>query len=141
MFQLDERLQRDTERVASFALCEVLLMNNAHYPWLILVPRKPDLSELHQLSQVDLTLFWQESMFVSRLLEVHYQAHKLNIAALGNAVRQLHIHHIVRFRDDAAWPNPVWGQVDTKAYDSDELDITVNSLKALLAAKSIERAG
>lgn len=137
MFQLDPQLEKDTVHVASFELCEVLLATDANYPWLILVPRKENITELHQLSEGDLHLFWQESHFVCKHLEVHFQAHKMNVAALGNVVSQLHVHHIVRFHDDPAWPKPVWGQVPAKSYDQDELEITLNSLKALFCAKAV----
>jgi diadenosine tetraphosphate (Ap4A) HIT family hydrolase len=70
------------------------------------------------------------------MLESHFQAHKMNIAALGNVVSQLHVHHVVRFHHDAAWPKPIWGVQPAKAYDDDELEVTLNSLKALLAAKA-----
>lgn len=137
MFQLDERLKNDTVHIANFALCEVLLAKDANYPWLILVPRKANLTELHQLNKIDLQTFWQESDYVCKLLEVHFQAHKLNVAALGNVVSQLHVHHIVRFHHDIAWPKPVWGAEPAKAYEADELDITVNTLRALFSAESI----
>lgn len=137
MFQLDDRLKNDTLLVAHFELNDVLLMNDANYPWLILVPRGEGVTELHQLTEDQLGLFWKESHFVARHLETHFQAHKINIAALGNVVPQLHVHHIVRFHSDAAWPKPVWGCVPAKAYEPDELEITLNSLKALLSGKSI----
>ena len=136
MFKLDEQLQKDTVKIASFALCEVLLAKDANYPWLILVPRRENLAELHQLEAADLAAFWEESAFVSRHLEVHFQAHKLNVAALGNVVSQLHVHHIVRYHTDPAWPKPIWGVLPSKSYSDDELEVTVNSLRALLAAKA-----
>ena len=137
MFKLDEQLQKDTVKIASFALCEVLLAKDANYPWLILVPRRDNLSELHQLEADDLAMFWDESAFVCKHLEVHYQAHKLNVAALGNVVSQLHVHHIVRYHTDPAWPKPIWGVLPSKSYSDDELEVTVNSLRALLAAKAL----
>lgn len=136
MFQLDQKLEKDTVKITSFALCEVLLAKDANYPWLILVPRIENVTELHQLSEEDLKLFWEESHFVCKHLEVHYQAHKLNIAALGNVVSQLHVHHVVRFHQDAAWPKPIWGQVPARDYDQGELEVTVNSLRALFMSKS-----
>ena len=140
MFKLDEQLQNDTVKIASFQLCEVLLSKDSNYPWLILVPRKENLTELHQLESEELDLFWEESAFVSKHLEVHFQAHKLNVAALGNVVSQLHVHHIVRFHNDPAWPKPIWGVTPAVAYDDDELEVTVNSLRALFSSKALLEA-
>lgn len=137
MFQLDPQLKKDTVHLLSFALCDVLLAKDANYPWLVLVPRRDDVTELHHLSDADLKLLWEESAFVSKHLEVHFQAHKLNVAALGNVVQQLHVHHIVRYHHDVAWPKPIWGQVEPKTYEPEELEITVNSLRALLSAKLV----
>lgn len=137
MFKLDEQLEKDTVHLASFELCEVLLATDSNYPWVILVPRKENLTELHQLEDDELQTFWAESAFVSKHLEIHFQAHKLNVAALGNVVKQLHVHHVVRYHTDIAWPKPVWGVAESKPYDADELEITSTSLKALFAGKAI----
>ncbi len=137
MFKLDEQLEKDTVHLASFPLCEVLLAKDANYPWVILVPRKENLTELHQLESEDLDQFWAESAFVSKHLEIHFQAHKLNVAALGNVVHQLHVHHIVRYHSDEAWPKPIWGVLPAKSYDEEELETTVMSLKALFSGMAI----
>jgi diadenosine tetraphosphate (Ap4A) HIT family hydrolase len=137
MFKLDSQLEKDTVHIASFELCEVLLATDANYPWVILVPRKAHLTELHQLEDTELQTFWAESAYVSKHLEIHFQAHKLNVAALGNVVQQLHVHHIVRFHHDAAWPKPIWGVLPATRYSEDELEVTVNSLKALFSSKAV----
>ncbi len=137
MFKLDSQLEKDTVHIASFELCDVLLAKDANYPWVILVPRKDNLTELHQLEDNDLQTFWAESAYVSKHLEIHFQAHKLNVAALGNVVQQLHVHHIVRFHSDPAWPKPIWGVLPAVAYSDDELEVTVNSLKALFSSLAV----
>ena len=121
MFTLDPQLQKDTIAIASLPLCELLLMNDANYPWLILVPRREDVRELIELSAEDQLQFMHESNAVARLLQTQFSAEKLNIAALGNVVAQLHIHHIARFKHDAVWPKPVWGAMPAVAYQEDKL--------------------
>lgn len=138
MFKLDERLQQDTRRIGGFALCEVLLMNDASYPWVILVPRKADVTELYQLSVEEQQLFIGESSFVAQLMNVHFQAHKINVAALGNVVQQLHIHHIVRYHHDAAWPRPVWGVKAAEPYSEIDLESRINSLQALFSERWVD---
>lgn len=132
MFELHPQLAKDTIRIGGLPLCDVLLMNDVAYPWLILVPRKADVTELYQLSELEQQQFIKESGFVAAKMQVHFQADKMNIAALGNMVPQLHIHHIARYRSDAAWPKPVWGVQPAKAYDAAELEATVATLQALL---------
>ena len=114
-FQLDPRLSADTFLVGETPLSQVLLMNDARYPWLILVPRRSDVTEPFQLSEADQAQLWQESMrrgtriSQGEAMKAHFAADKLNIAALGNQVAQLHVHHIARFHTDDVWPGPVWG--------------------------------
>ncbi|MGY6554809.1 MAG: HIT family protein [Wenzhouxiangella sp.] len=109
-FQIDPRLARDSLPVTELALCSVRLMNDRRFPWLLLIPRRAACSELLDLSCDDQTRLWQEIMAVSQALRDHLNPHKLNVAALGNQVAQLHVHVIGRYRNDAAWPAPVWGQ-------------------------------
>ena len=97
-------------------------MNDANYPWVILVPRREAISEMHQLDESDQLQLMRESIFVAGKMQVHFQADKMNIAALGNVVPQLHIHHIARFKDDPAWPKPVWGVLPAMAYTKAEID-------------------
>ncbi|NNC55777.1 MAG: HIT domain-containing protein [Pseudomonadales bacterium] len=121
MFSLDSRLQRDTHAIASLPLSELLLMNDSQYPWLILVPRRGDVRELVELSDEDQLQLQRESNAIAHLLLDKFAAAKLNIAALGNVVPQLHTHHIARYPNDAAWPAPVWGAVEPVSYGDDEL--------------------
>lgn len=120
-FQLDPRLQADTHKIATWPLCEVLMMNDRQYPWLILVPRVADATELYQLSTEQRSQLDDESIFLGRTLMRLFSGDKLNVAALGNVVSQLHIHHIVRFRSDPAWPAPVWGQRPAQAFEASAL--------------------
>lgn len=116
-FTLDQRLESDCFEIFDFTLSKLLLMNESRYPWFILVPRINELKELVDLNLVQRQRFLEESDLVSRFLQSHFKAEKLNIAALGNVVSQLHIHHIARFATDDAWPAPVWGKLPTKPYD------------------------
>ena len=118
-FSLDPILARDTLLICRLTLCEVRLMNDAQYPWVILVPQIPDVTELYQLTETQQHLLSQESNQVSQLLVALLEPDKLNVAALGNVVKQLHIHHIARFCSDPAWPAPVWGKLPIQPYPSD----------------------
>lgn len=121
MFSIDSQLERDTVRVAALPLCDMLLMNDANYPWLILVPRRASIRELIELNDHDQQQYQLESNMTSQLLLGQFKAEKLNIAALGNIVSQLHIHHIARYYHDPAWPKPVWGVLPPLAYTPGEL--------------------
>ena len=131
-FKLDRQLEQDTVLVADWHLCQVRLMNDSRYPWVILIPKVEDVSEIHQLADEQQQLLLGESVRLSKALEQLFAPHKLNVASLGNMVRQLHIHHIVRFEDDASFPKPVWGVGDAVPYDSDALHETVNGLRIAL---------
>lgn len=128
MYQLDPILQNDTYKVADLKLCELLLMDNADFPWLILVPRQQNLVELTDLSFDDQTLLLKEINQTSNLLKTHFNADKINIATLGNVVKQLHIHVIARFANDKAFPNPVWG-VKSAKYDAQNAKKTIEKIK------------
>ena len=106
---LHPQLERDTASLGDLPLSRVLVINDANYPWLLLVPRRPDITEVIDLDEVEQAQLMTEVTRVSRALQAVTECHKLNIAALGNAVPQLHVHVIARFRHDAAWPKPVWG--------------------------------
>ena len=109
MFRLDPRLEQDTFPVTSFSLCQVLLMNDARYRWLILVPARDGLSELHDLAASDQALLNSEIIRVSRMMKQLFTPEKINVGALGNILRQLHVHVVARRLDDSAWPGPVLG--------------------------------
>jgi len=109
MFTLHPRLEADCFVMGDFPLSRLLLMNDARYPWFILVPRRDDIQEIFQLHAEEQLQLQRESSLLGRHLMERFGGDKLNIAALGNLVAQLHIHHIVRYRDDETWPGPVWG--------------------------------
>lgn len=131
-FQLDRKLNADCIQLGDLKLCRLLLMNDRNYPWLILVPRKPQLKEIFQLERDDQISYMIESNLIARMLSEVFQAEKLNIAALGNVVSQLHIHHIARFTNDPAWPRPVWGQVPCEPYSAAEVATIVGRTKDFL---------
>lgn len=110
MFSLHPTLAQDSFLIGDFPLSQCRLINDMQYPWVILVPRVAGVSELYELSPADQEQFLRESSWVSRQLSRIFRADKMNVAALGNKVPQLHFHHIVRYQNDASWPNPVWGQ-------------------------------
>lgn len=132
MFVLDPRLQQDTLVIGDFALCRLLLSNDANYPWFILVPRRPDISEIFQLAAEEQLQLWQETTRLSQLLNHCFSADKINVAALGNVVSQLHMHVIVRRRSDAAWPAPVWGKHAARAYSQEEFASVLAPLREVL---------
>ena len=109
LFELDPRLAGDTHHLARWPLCELLLMDDDRYPWLILVPRSAGARELTDLDEGDRAQLWREIDAASRALLDAFAPDKLNIGALGNVVSQLHVHVIARYRHDDAWPGPVWG--------------------------------
>ena len=121
-FSLAPELQRDCIELADWPLCKVLLMNDSQYPWFILVPRVADVKEIIDLSEeLQITLL-QESGKLSKLLQQVFSPDKLNIAALGNMVPQLHVHHIARFTTDPAWPAPIWGKLPTVPYSDEQIE-------------------
>ena len=131
-FQLDPQLAKDTVLIADWHLCQVRLMNDSRYPWVILIPKVPDIAEIHGLAEEQQHLLLGESVRLSKALDQLFAPHKLNVAALGNMVRQLHIHHIVRFEGDASFPKPVWGVGEAVPYDADALNETVSGLQIAL---------
>ncbi|VVO05572.1 hypothetical protein PS712_03028 [Pseudomonas fluorescens] len=132
VFALDPRLQQDTLPIGDFPLCRLLLSNDSNYPWFILVPRRDDISELFQLDVADQLQLWQETTALAELLKDLFDADKLNVAALGNVVSQLHMHVIVRKRDDAAWPAPVWGKHPAKPYSAEQVAAIRERLRLVL---------
>ncbi len=119
MFRLHERLAADTVELARWELSLVLLMNDSTYPWLVLVPVREGVSELHQLPSGDRAMLMDEIVRAQRALTALAKPDKLNVAALGNQVPQLHVHVIGRYRDDPAWPRPVWGVCPAVSYSPD----------------------
>lgn len=131
-FQLHPRLEQDCIAIGRFELCRVLMMNDSQYPWFILVPERADLKEIYQLGKAERELLSEESSYLAENLAAFYHADKMNIAAIGNMVPQLHIHHIVRYRTDKAWPAPVWGKFDAVPYTAEQLADHVPLIKARL---------
>ncbi|ASP39559.1 HIT family protein [Bacterioplanes sanyensis] len=138
MFRLDERLQADTAWIGRLPLSQVLLMNDARYPWVILVPVRTDVFEIYHLSEQDRIQMAKESALVAEKLADHYAARSMNIGALGNVVPQLHVHHVVRKEGDPAWPAPVWGHSTAVPYEAAALEQTVHELQSLLGSHLIE---
>ncbi|SFC36480.1 HIT domain-containing protein [Pseudoalteromonas denitrificans] len=126
MFELAAELKRDCIELADWPLCKVLLLNDSQYPWFILVPRKNGLKEIIDLSEQDQIVFIKESAILSKLIQEVFNPDKLNVAALGNMVAQLHIHHIARFKTDAVWPAPVWGKLPVKPYSNEQIGEIIN---------------
>lgn len=134
VFALDQRLQQDTLVIGDFPLCRLLLSNDSNYPWFILVPRMNGISEVFQLDVADQQILWKETTFLAQLLNEGLGADKMNIGALGNVVSQLHVHVIVRKRDDAAWPAPVWGKHPAQPYTEEQVAAIRLRLHELLPA-------
>lgn len=132
LFQLDSRLAADTLPVGDLALSRVLLMNDARFPWLILVPRRAGLVEFLQLDREDCASLDAELRLCALALMELHRPHKLNVAALGNVVRQFHVHVVARFEGDAAWPRPVWGGPPAPAYAAADAVARVKDLRAAL---------
>lgn len=132
-FNLHSQLEADSIAVGDLPLCRVLLMNDSRFRWLILVPRRDKMQEIYQLSMIDQQLFWQESALVAEKLMQLTQADKMNIAALGNKVPQLHVHHIARFKTDAAWPAPVWGYGESVPYTEKQQQDTLSEMQTMLS--------
>lgn len=137
-FSLHPQLAQDTVPVGDLALSRVLLANDANYPWLILVPRRPALTELIDLEENEQVQLMAEIAAAAQALKSITECEKLNIAAIGNVVSQLHVHVIGRRHADAAWPKPVWGAVPASAYDP---KVRGGFLAALRRALHIAAAG
>ncbi|MDX8404197.1 MAG: HIT domain-containing protein [Mariprofundaceae bacterium] len=132
MFELHPRLNEDCITIGNFPLCRLLLMNDANYPWFILVPQREGIREIFELSEDEQKQLMDESSLFSQFIAGHFNADKINIAALGNVVPQLHIHHVVRYKDDLAWPAPIWGHAAARAYTEQGIRKLIDSLRDVL---------
>lgn len=132
MFRLHPQLAQDCEILGRFELCHLLLMRDANYPWCILVPDREEITEIYQLSPEDQQQLMRESSLLACAMAKTFSADKMNVAALGNVVPQLHVHHIVRRRGDPAWPAPVWGRVPARPYSGTALREAVDRLRGAL---------
>lgn len=132
-YQLHERLAADTISLGRSSLCEVRLMNDQTWPWVLLVPAFAGIREIYELNAEQQQVLMQESTALSRGMMEVFCGDKMNVAALGNMVPQLHLHHIVRFEGDPAWPGPVWGKQPPVPYDEEGLAGIKRSLAPVLA--------
>ncbi|MFP8967171.1 HIT domain-containing protein [Pokkaliibacter sp. CJK22405] len=130
-FSLHPQLAKDTFVVGDLPLSRVLLMNNRHYPWLILVPRRADLREIHELDAADQQLWLKEHNLVSNEVMRMFPTEKLNFAAIGNMVPQLHLHYVSRNAADVQWPKPVWGG-PAEAYEQEEAEARIALVQVAL---------
>ncbi len=131
-WQLHAQLAQDTHPIAHLGLSELRLMDDANHPWLILVPRVTDAVELIDLDEAQQSSLLGEIATASRALQALFKPHKLNVAALGNVVSQLHVHVIARFTDDIAWPRPVWGTATAQPYTPETLVARIRQLQDAL---------
>jgi len=127
-FELHSDLKRDGLMMGEFSLCQVLLINDANYPWFVLVPKCADISDTIDLNAEDHAQLWVESKRFSQAIMDVFKGEKLNVAALGNMTPQLHVHHIVRYKNDAAWPGPIWGKLPLKAYEAADVSTIKDKL-------------
>ncbi|MEO8748235.1 MAG: HIT family protein [Rhodanobacter sp.] len=133
-FFLDDRLRADSVAVVSLPLCDVRLMNDARFAWLMLIPRRSDMEEISDLGAGDQTMLWRECMLAGDALRATGPCDKLNLGALGNMVRQLHVHVLARCVGDAAWPGPVWGHGRAQAYEPAVLTERLTALRHAMRA-------
>ena len=131
-YELHPQLAADTHPLASLPLCELCLMDDANYPWLVLVPRVAGARELIDLEAAQRRQLMDETDLAARLLRDVFRPFKLNVAALGNLVPQLHVHVIARYEGDPAWPAPVWGRVAARPYEPEELVERISTLRDAL---------
>ena len=133
-FQLHHRLEADTISLGRTALCDIRLMNDRTWPWVLLVPRRRDIREIYQLPVADQQQLLAESSLLGKGMMDVFSGDKLNVAALGNKVPQLHLHHVVRREGDVGWPGPVWGIQPPEPYTDEELSACRARLKPVLDA-------
>ncbi len=134
-FELHPRLAADCVPVGRLSLSELLLFDDARYPWFVLVPRRPGVSEIFELPTAQQAQLWQESAQLASFMKQTFAADKLNIGVLGNLVPQLHMHHIARYRTDPAWPGPVWGHSRTQRYGRELLEERLALTRAAFGAQ------
>jgi diadenosine tetraphosphate (Ap4A) HIT family hydrolase len=140
MFELHNQLKQDTVTVGSFPLSLVLLHKDSQYPWLILVPQREEVTEIHHLDAEDRQQLMEESCRLAEVMVDLFAPRKMNLAALGNMVPQLHLHHIARFENDPAWPQPVWGKVPPVPYTEAALAERLQRLRHALAGSDFQPA-
>src|SRR3990167_7285864 len=131
IFHLDERITNCSIHLVDWPLSQVLLKNDANFPWLLLVPKRNNVQEIYQLSEIDSRQLMQEIRDLSLIVKQAFAADKINVAAFGNIVPQLHVHVIARYTSDAKWPQPVWGLAE-QLYTNDELNAFLTKLNEYL---------
>ncbi|PMH41900.1 HIT family hydrolase [Vibrio sp. 10N.286.49.B3] len=136
-FELHPQLAKDTTVIGHFPLCVALLHKDEATPWIILVPKRANLKELHHLPMHEQQQFLIESQAVSQALEATFKPDKLNLGALGNMVPQLHIHHIARFTTDCAWPGPIWGNTPGNPREDKEQNAILTRIQNVLSLSSV----
>ena len=135
-FELDKRLANDCIVMGDFPLCRLLLMNDANYPWFILVPRRADATEIYHLSKKEQHQLIDESSMLAEIMTDSFSARKMNIANLGNMVAQLHIHHVARHEGDSAWPGPVWGKHPAVPYTQEKINKIHSRIKSMITEEA-----
>ena len=132
-FELDGRIARDSDLIATLDLCQLRIQNDSRWPWLVMVPQRADMTEIFELSEADQALLSAEVNHVAAALKEITCATKINVGALGNIVRQLHVHVIARFEGDANWPGPIWGYGSAEPYDGEKRQALMNRLMEKLS--------
>ena len=127
-FELNERLRGDSEFVANLGLCQLRLMDDRRWPWLLLVPQRPGMEELFELKPLDQALLTFETNLAAEALKKVTDPTKINVGALGNIVRQLHVHVIARSENDPNWPGPVWGHGTREPYGADDRKALIDKI-------------
>ena len=132
-FELDGRIARDSDLIATLDLCQLRIQNDSRWPWLVMVPQRADMTEIFELPEADQALLSAEVNHVAAVLKEITGATKINVGALGNIVRQLHVHVIARFEGDANWPGPIWGYGSAEPYDGEKRQALMNRLMEKLS--------
>jgi diadenosine tetraphosphate (Ap4A) HIT family hydrolase len=132
-FELDGRIARDSDLIATLDLCQLRIQNDSRWPWLVMVPQQADMTEIFELPEADQALLSAEVNHVAAVLKEITGATKINVGALGNIVRQLHVHVIARFEGDANWPGPIWGYGSAEPYDGEKMQALMNRLMEKLS--------
>jgi len=132
-FELDGRVARDSDLIATLDLCQLRIQNDSRWPWLVMVPQRADMTEIFELSEADQAHLSAEVNQVAAALKEITGATKINVGALGNIVRQLHVHVIARFEGDANWPGPIWGYGSAEPYDGEKRQALMNRLMEKLS--------
>ena len=138
MFELHPQLKEDTIAIGQFKLCMVLLHKDANYPWVILVPKRANIKEIHHLAEDDQIQMIKESSHLAEVMTSLFAPTTMNVAALGNMVPQLHVHHVARYEGDPAWPGAIWGKHPAKNYDEATLEERLQRLHSSLVGEGFE---